>query len=111
MDRRQMSRAYKDRRQRGGVYTVTNSLSGQYVIGHTRDLASMRNHFQFAVSTGSALHPKLRKDWAALGGAAFRLDVLEELEQGPEQSESDFLADLAALEQMCRANLDASNAY
>jgi hypothetical protein len=111
MDRRQIGRAYKERRQRGGVYTITNTLSGRYLLGHTPDLASLRNHFRFAVRTNSAVHPTLRADWAALGGAAFRLDVLEELEQGPEQTQADFLADLKALEELCRPNLDPAKAY
>lgn len=111
MDRREISRAYKERRQRGGVYTITNTQSGRYLLGHTADLASLRNHFQFAVKTGSAVHPRLRQDWAALGGVAFSLDVLEELEQGPEQSQADFMADLTALEQLCRDRLDADKAY
>lgn len=40
-----------------------------------------------------------------------RLDVLEELEQRPDQSRDEFLADLHALEQMVSANLDPALAY
>jgi hypothetical protein len=111
MDRREISRAYKERKLRGGVYTITNTQTGRYLLGHAADLASMRNHFQFAVTTGSAVHPKLRQDWAQMGGKAFALHVLEELEQGPEQSQAEFMADLKALEQLLRANLDASKEY
>jgi hypothetical protein len=111
VDRREISRAYKERRQRGGVYVITNTQSGRYLVGHAADLAGLRNHFQFAVKTGSAVHPKLRADWTALGGAAFRLDVLEELEQGAEQSQAEFMADLAALEEMCRGALDPTREY
>jgi hypothetical protein len=111
MDRREISRAYKERKLLGGVYTITNTLTGQYLIGHAANLASVRNHFQFAVTTGSAVHPKLRKDWEALGPSAFILDVLEELEQRPEQSQAQFMADLQTLEQLWRANLDASKEY
>ncbi|SRR5690242_6828998 len=109
--RRDISREYKERRLHGGVYTITNTVSGKYLIGHAADLASMRNRFQFAVTTGSAVDPRLRGDWVELGAAAFRLDVLEEIEQQPEQSQADFLNDLQTLEQLWRANLDASKAY
>jgi hypothetical protein len=109
--RREISRAYKERKRRGCVYRITNTRDGKYLLGHAADLASVRNHFAFAVATGSAVHPKLRADWEALGGEAFRLDVLEELEQKPDQSEAEFRDDLVALEQLWRAQLDASDEY
>jgi hypothetical protein len=109
--RRDISREYKERRLRGGVYTITNTVNGKYLIGHAADLASMRNRFQFAVTTGSAVDPRLRADWAEMGASAFRLDVLEEIEQQPEQSQADFLDDLRTLEQLLRASFDTSKAY
>lgn len=109
--RKDISNAYKERKLRGGVYTITNTVSGKYLIGHAADLASLRNRFQFAVTTGSAVDPRLRADWARLGAAAFTLNVLEEIDQQPEQSHAEFLDDLRTLEQLWRANLDASKAY
>ena len=111
MDRRQISKQYRDRRLRGGVYTITNTASGKYLIGHAADLASVRNRFQFAVTTGSTVDPRLRADWAALGASAFTLDVLEELEQRPDQSQAEFVDDLRALQALLRATLDPSKEY
>lgn len=110
-NRRELTRAYKERKAYGGVYTITNTVSGKYLLGHAADLASVRNHFQFAVKTRSAVHPKLRTDWEAVGGEAFRLDVLEELEQQSGQSQAEFMDDLKMLEELWRANLDAAKAY
>ena len=109
--RRELSKAYKQQRQVGGVYTVTNTATGRYLIGHALNLASVRNRFDFARSTGSPFDYKLREDWSRLGADSFRLDVLEELEQGPDQTEAEFREDLATLEQMKRAELDASLEY
>ena len=109
--RREISKEYKDRKQLGGVYTITNTVSGNYIIGHAASLASVRNRFEFAVTTGSTVDPRLRADWQTLGAQAFRLDILEELEQRPDQSHAEFMDDLRALEQLLRANLDASKAY
>lgn len=109
--RREASNEYKERRLLGGVYTITNTQNGKYIIGHAADLASVRNRFQFSVSTGSTVHPKLRQDWEAQGPQAFTLAVVEELEQGPDQSRAEFLDDLSTLEQMWRTNLDASKEY
>lgn len=110
-DKRAASKAYKERTVVGGVYTITNTANGKYLIGHAANLASVRNRFQFAVTTGSAVDPRVRNDWAAFGAQAFRLDVLEELEQRADQSPAEFMADLEALEQMLRATLDPALAY
>ncbi len=109
--RREISKAYKERTLCGGVYTITNTRNGKYLIGHAADVASVRNRFRFAVTTGSTVDPRVRKDWEEFGAAAFTLAVLEELEKKPEQSQADFLDDLKTLEQLWRANLDASQEY
>ena len=111
MDRRQFSKQYRDRRLHGGVYTITNSVNGKYLIGHSADLASMRNRFQFAVTTGATVDPRLRDDWAGMGAQAFALDVLEELDQRPGQSHAEFMDDLRALETLLHASLDPAKAY
>ena len=109
--RKEIINEYKERKSRGGVYTITNSLNGKYLIGHAANLKSVQNRFQFAVTTGSPVHPKLRKDWEELGAKVFALEVLEELEQKPEQSQAEFMDDLKTLEQLLRANLDTSKEY
>jgi len=109
--RKEIINEYKERKSRGGVYTITNTLNGKYLISYAANLKSVQNHFQFAVTTGSTFHPKLRKDWEELGATAFTLEVLEELEQKPEQSQAEFLDDLKTLEQLLRANFDTSKAY
>jgi hypothetical protein len=111
MNRRAISREYKERKLSGGVYAITNTVNGKYLLGHAADLASARNRFQFAVTTGGTVDPRLRGDWQAMGAAAFTLDVLEELEQKPDQSRAEFLDDLQTLEQLWRAKLDASHSY
>ena len=71
----------------------------------------MQNRFQFAATTGSAVHPKLQADWDKYGSQAFIFKVLEELEQKPDQSQAEFMAELKTLEQLCRENLDESKEY
>ena len=106
-----MSKAYKERKLSGGVYKITNLQNGKYILGHTADVASIRNRFQFALTTGSAVDPRLRKDWEEFGPAAFTLAILEELEKPSEESQARFLDDLKTLEQLCRATLDAAMEY
>lgn len=109
--RREISKEYKDRRLVGGVYTITNTANDRYLLGHVADVASLRNRFQFAVTTGSTVDPRLRGDWTAFGAAAFRLDVLEELEQKQDQSQAEFMDDLKTLEDLRRADFDTAKAY
>lgn len=110
-DKRAISRNYKERKLQGGVYTITNTVNGKYVIGYTANLDGVRNRFQFAVTTNSTVDPRVRADWTALGAGAFALAVVAELEQRPGQSEAEFLTDLKALEQLCRADLDPTKEY
>lgn len=110
-NRKAIVNEYKKRRLRGGVYTVTNVRSGKYLIDHAADLKSAQNRFQFALATGMAFHPKMRKDWEELSAQAFTFEVCEELEQKPAQSQAEFMNDLETLEQLWRANLDASKEY
>ena len=109
--RRQASRDFKERRSHGGVYTITDTVNGRRLTGHAADLASARNRFQFSVSAGSPVDPRLRNDWAALGPGAFSFAVQEELDQIPEQSREEFLADLQALEQLVRTRFAAETLY
>jgi hypothetical protein len=109
--RKELTNKYKERTVIGGVYTITNTASGKYLLSHAVNLQSVRNHFQFAATTGSTLHPKLQKDWQELGAQAFKLVILEELEQKPEQSATAFREDLQTLEQLWREKLDPALAY
>lgn len=109
--RKEIINEYKERKALGGVYKITNTINGKYLLGHAANLKSVQNHFQFAITTGSAIHPTLRKDWQELGAQAFTLEILEELEQKPGQSQTEFLDDLKTLEELWRANLDASKEY
>ena len=109
--RKEITNAYKARKLLGGVYMITNILNGKYLIDHAANLKSVQNRFQFAMTTGSTMHHKLQKDWEELGAQAFTLEVLEELEQKPEQTQAAFMDDLETLEQLLRENLDASQEY
>lgn len=110
-DRKALTKDYKERKLVGGVYLIRNTQNGRYLIGHAVDLASMRNRFQFAVTIGSAVDPRVRADWATFGAQAFTLDILEEIEQGPDQTRAQFEADLVELERLRHAELDPSQEY
>jgi len=85
--RKEINNEYKARKLYGGVYIITNTVNGNYLIGYAANLKSIQNLFQFAITTGSIFHPKLQKDWEKFGAQVFTLEVLEELEQKPDQSQ------------------------
>jgi hypothetical protein len=109
--RKEINNEYKTRKLCGGVYMITNTVNGTYLIGYVANLKSIQNRFQFAITSDSTVHPKLQKDWEVFGDQVFTLEVLEELEQKPDQSQAEFMEDLKTLEQLCRANLDESKEY
>lgn len=108
---KEIIKEYKERKSLGGVYKITNTQSGKYLLGHAANLSSIQNRFQFALTTSSAIHSKLQKDWAEWGGQVFIMEVLEELEQGPAQNQAEFMDDLLTLEQLWRAKLDTTKEY
>lgn len=109
--RKALTNEYKERKLQGGIYTITNTINGKYLIGHAANLKSVQNRFQFASTTGSTVHHKLQKDWEEFGAQAFTLEIRETLEQGAGQSQAEFMGDLQTLEQLWRANLDTSKEY
>ena len=109
--RKEINDEYKARMLCGGVYTITNTENGKYLLGYAANLKSIQNRFQFAITTGSTVHPKLQKNWEEYGSQVFTFEVLEELEQKPGQSQAEFMEDLKTLEQLCRANDDESKQY
>jgi hypothetical protein len=109
--RKEINDEYKARRLYGGVYTIINTVNGKYLIGYAANLKSIQNRFQFAITSGSTVHPRLQKDWEKFGTQAFAFKVIEELDQKPDQSQAEFMEDLKTLEQLCRANLDESKEY
>ena len=69
--RKEINDEYKARKLYGGVYTITNTVNGKYIIGHAANLKSTQNRFQFAITSDSTFHPKLQKDWDEFGAQAF----------------------------------------
>lgn len=109
--RKELIKEYKERKPVGGVYKITNTVSGKYVIDQTANIQSARNQFEFSQKLGSPMLMQLKKDWAEFGGQAFTLEVLEEVEQRADQTQVDFLEELKTLKQLHQANFDASKAY
>ena len=86
--KKQLLQSYKAQPSVGGVYAITNIVTGKRILSITTDLKGSRNRFKFA---------QMQDDWAKLGGQSFRFDVLETLTQKESQSDGVFRAELEAL--------------
>jgi hypothetical protein len=95
--KKELLQSYKAQTSVGGVYAITNIVTGKRILSFTMDLKGSRNRFEFAQQMNSCVHPQLQDDWARLGGHSFRFDVLESLTQKEGQSDSDFRDELKAL--------------
>ena len=109
--KKELLREYKERKPVGGVYRIVNEASGKYVIDRTANLKSIQNRFEFSQKMGSPTHLQLKKDWDAQGGQAFKLEILEEVEQREDQGQAQFMDELKTLEQLYRANFDPAKEY
>lgn len=102
---------YKLRPTSGGVYRIVNLESGRYLLGTNFDLPSFQNRFQFSQKTGSCMHVKLQRDWSMLGPEKFQLEILEEIQQQPEENRDHFKGRLKEIEQAWSLKFDQALRY
>lgn len=103
--------AYKQRKQIGGVYAVTNTKTGKALVLSSADIGGIRKRYEFAALTGGCFHPKLLKDAQTYGSDAFEFTVLEEIERKETQSDRDFADDLEALRALRLEEYDPGTLY
>ena len=112
MDKRKtLINEYKQGKLIGGIYRVTNTCNGMYLLDYATNLQAKQNSFNFMVSSGSCLDYRLKKDLTAFGGKAFIFEMLEALERKKEQTQDEFIDDLKMLEQIWSEKLDSSRRY
>jgi len=112
MDRRKtLINEYKQEKTIGGIFRVTNTRNGMYLLDYATNIQAKQNSYNFMVSTGSCLDYRLKKDLAEFGAESFIFDILEALEKKKEQTPDEFLDDLKMLKQMWSEKLDPSMKY
>lgn len=97
MDRKALSRAYKQRRPPMGVYRVHDTLTGHALVAAALDLPSILNRHRAQLSMGAHPTKTLQADWAAHGPDAFVFEILDTLTP-PDEPDYDPLPDLVVLE-------------
>lgn len=70
-DRRAICTAYKERKGLGGVYSITNRVTGEKHLFSTPNLQGAENRFEFMVQTNGCTVLSIQKEWASYGPDAF----------------------------------------
>ncbi len=99
MDRKALTRQYKETRRPMGVYQVRNTVNGKLLIGVSVDLLSMLNRQQSQLRMGGHPNRELQKEWAEFGPEAFEFQILDTLTP-PETAGYNPKDDLRALEEL-----------
>jgi hypothetical protein len=99
MDRKALTREYRESQRPMGVYCIRNTVNGKMLVGKSIDLPSILNRQRAQLRAGSHPNPTLQKELSEYGGDAFEVEVLDTLEV-PEQADYNPSADLRTLEQM-----------
>lgn len=107
MDRKELTRQYKDRVQQGGVYAIKNARLDKWLVDCTEDMRAARNRFEFAPDTYLAI----ANDYKAQGGEGFTFEELEGLTRGETQSSQGFRDDLAVLKSLWLDKLTGQALY
>ncbi|QAT48395.1 GIY-YIG nuclease family protein [Caproiciproducens sp. NJN-50] len=102
---------YRERKKIGGICGIRNTKNGKVLLTAAPDLRGFQNRFEFAQKTGSGLSLKLQRDWDEFGAEAFRLEVLEELEQKETQTPKEFSEDLKTLLELRTEQMDPKTLY
>jgi hypothetical protein len=97
VNRRELSRRYKETPRPMGVFAVRHVPSGRMLVGSSRDLPAMLNRQRFQLERGVHPNRALQQDWNTHGAESFAFETLDEL-RIPETPAYDPAADLATLE-------------
>ncbi|MBP0580200.1 GIY-YIG nuclease family protein [Labrys sp. LIt4] len=79
-ERKAVVDAYKKRKIAAGIYAVRCAETGDCWVGRAPDLSKIRNRLWFTLGQGVSLNQALQTAWKKHGEHAFRLEIVEELE-------------------------------
>lgn len=109
--KREIVSEYKQRKTTGGIYKITNTANGRYMLKAEVDLQSFQNRFNFSMRMKSCLHPKMQKDFNQYGAEVFTLEFLEEAEKKEDESAMGFKDRLKRMEEVWAEKFDRELAY
>jgi hypothetical protein len=79
MDKKALTREYKETQRPMGVYQVRNTVNGKVLIGTSVDLPSILNRERAQLRLGGHRNRALQQDWNEHGAEAFEFEILDTL--------------------------------
>ena len=80
IDKKQISKDYKQQKQPAGIYAVHNKIDNKMYIGTSKNLPAVIRRFEFTLTMGSFPYQELIDDYKKLGKENFEVKILDELE-------------------------------
>ncbi len=105
MNKKELSRAYRETRRPMGVYRVRNTIDDRSLVGRSVDLPAILNRERAQLRLGAHRNAELQRDWNALGPDAFAFEVLDTLTP-PDRAGYDPADDLRILEALWLERLE-----
>ncbi len=99
IDKKQISKDYKQQTQPAGVYAVHNKIDNKMYIGTSKNLPAVVRRFEFTLQMESFPYQDLIDDYKKLGKDNFEIKILDELELKNE-TEKEIDAELNSLEEL-----------
>ena len=99
LDKKQITRDYKEQKQPAGVYAVHNKIDNKMYIGTSKNLSAVIRRFEFTLQMESFPYQELIDDYKKLGKDNFEIKILDELELKNE-TEKEIDAELISLEEL-----------
>ena len=79
MDKKALTREYKENALPMGVFQIRNTVNGKVLIGRSVNLPAILNRHRAELRLGGHRNRALQQDWNELGAEAFEFEILDTL--------------------------------
>src|SRR3954453_15546397 len=105
MDKRTLTRDYKEAKIAAGVYRVHNTQTDRSLVGSSVNVTERLNRQRAGLKMGRHENKELQRDWDHLGDGAFAFEVLDTLTE-PDRPGYDVKRELRVLEDLWLERLE-----
>ena len=105
MDRRELTRAYRETPRPMGIFRVRNTANERALVARSVNLPASLNRERAQLKLGVHRNTALQRDWNAFGAGAFAFEVLDTLTP-VDRPDWDPTDDLRALEELWLERLE-----
>ena len=99
LNKKQLSKDYKQQKQPAGIYSVHNKIDNKMFIGTSKNLPAVIRRFEFTLQMESFPYQELIEDYKKLGADNFEIKILDELDLQNE-TEKEITVELNELEEL-----------